>query len=244
LKSVVQVERDREQARAYLDSYVKTYLREEVQQEGLTRNLAAFARFLEAASFSQGSVLNITSVASDCHVNRKVAEDYFRILEDLLLARQIPVFTKRAKRAVVAHPKFYFFDVGVFLTLRPRGPLDSPEEIAGSALETLFLQELSALNDYLGLGYQIYYWRARTKQEVDFVLYGERGLKAFEVKRTSRVRSDDLAAMEMFLKDYPMAEAYLVYGGVRTYQEGKIKILPVGDCIKNLGELLETLGKG
>ena len=31
----------------YLESYVKTYLEQEIRQEGLTRNLAAFSRFLE-----------------------------------------------------------------------------------------------------------------------------------------------------------------------------------------------------
>ncbi|PJC66441.1 ATPase, partial [Candidatus Beckwithbacteria bacterium CG_4_9_14_0_2_um_filter_47_11] len=33
----------------YLESYVQTYLKEEVEQEGLTRNISAFARFLETA---------------------------------------------------------------------------------------------------------------------------------------------------------------------------------------------------
>jgi len=63
----------------YLAGYVRTYLREEVQQEGLTRNLQAFARFLEAASFSQASALNISEVARECNVNRKLAEEYFYI---------------------------------------------------------------------------------------------------------------------------------------------------------------------
>ena len=125
----------------YLESYVRTYLQEEVREEGLTRNLAAFARFLEAASFSQGSPLNITSVARECGVERKVVENYFGIVEDLLIAYRLPVFTRRSRRRMVAHDKFYFFDVGVYRTLRPKGPLDMPEEIEGAALETLFLQE-------------------------------------------------------------------------------------------------------
>ncbi|MEK7287600.1 MAG: AAA family ATPase, partial [Elusimicrobiota bacterium] len=137
---------------AYLKSYVKTYLREEVQQEGLTRNLGAFSRCLEAASFSQACVLNISSVARDCHVERKVVEDYFSILEDLLLAVRIPVFSKKAKRRLITHQKFYFFDAGVFRAVRPRGPLDSPQDIDGPSLETLVLQEIRALNDYLDLG--------------------------------------------------------------------------------------------
>src|SRR5712691_10673060 len=50
----------------YLGSYAATYLREEVQQEGFARNIAAFGRFLEAASFSQGSMLNMAAVAREC----------------------------------------------------------------------------------------------------------------------------------------------------------------------------------
>jgi len=73
---------------------VHTYLDEEVRQEGLTRNMAAFARFMESASFSQGAVLNISEVARECSVERKVVEGYFSILEDLLIAYRVPVFTK------------------------------------------------------------------------------------------------------------------------------------------------------
>jgi len=123
-----------------------------VQQEGLARNLAAFSRFLEAASFSQAA-----AVARDCGVRPKVVEDYFAILEDLLIAVRLPVFTRRAKRRLVAHPKFYFFDAGVFRAIRPRGPLDVAEEVEGPALETLLLQQLRALNDYRGLGYTLHY---------------------------------------------------------------------------------------
>jgi hypothetical protein len=70
------------------------------------------------------------------------------------------------------------------------------------------------------------------------VLYGERGLKAFEIKRSSRLRSGDLNSIEMFLGDYPMAEAYVVYGGERAYREGKIQVLPASDCLRDLNRLL------
>ena len=167
----------------YLRSYVTTYLREEVQQEGFARNLAAFARFLEAASFSQGSVLNMAAVARESAVSPKVAEDYFGILEDLLIAVRLPIFTKRAKRRLVAHPKFYLFDAGVFQTVRPRGPLDAAEEIRGAALETLFLQQLRAVNDYLGLGYALHDWRTATGDECR--------LRAVRPPRARRLRGQD-----------------------------------------------------
>ncbi len=235
---VVQADRDPQAARAYLASYVATYLREEVMQEGLTRNLAAFGRFLEAASFSQASPLNISAVARDCMVERKVIEDYFGILEDLLIGVRLPVFTRRARRRLVSHPKFFFFDAGVFRAVRPRGPLDSVEEVDGAALETLLLEELRALNDYGRADYSLHYWKSTTGLEVDFVLYGEHGLCAFEVKRTQRVRREDLRALETFLEDYPMARATVAYGGNRVDRSGAIRILPFARCLQELPAIL------
>ena len=224
----------------YLESYVRTYLEEEVKEEGLTRNLQAFARFLEAASFSQGSILNISSVARECKVERKVVENYFSILEDLLIGYRIPVFTKRAKRRLVSHPKFYFFDVGVYRTIRPKGPLDFPEEIEGVAFETLFFQELLALNEGLDLGYKIFYWRTSNNMEVDFVMYGEKGIKAFEVKRTAKVSKKMLSGLKSFLRDYPMAKVYFVYGGKYYLREDNIEIFPIEEILKKLHLILSN----
>ena len=224
----------------YLEAYVRTYLEEEIRQEGLTRNLSAFARFLEAASFSQGSVLSISSVARECRVERKVVESYFSILEDLLIGYRIPIFSKRAKRRLAVHPKFYFFDAGIYRVLRPMGPLDAPEEVEGIALETLFLQELITLNDALDLRYKIFYWRTSNGKEVDFILYGSKGLLAFEIKRTSRMTSAMLVGLNSFLADYPMAKAFFVYMGNRRMYEGEIEIVPVSEILKDLKAILAS----
>lgn len=222
----------------YLRDYVDTYLREEVQQEGLVRAIGPFSRFLEAAAFSQGSVLNMASVARDAGVQAKVVEGHFKLLEDLLLAVRLPVFTRRAKRRMVAHPKFYYFDAGVYRTLRPRGPLDSIEEIDGPALETLVLSNLRAVNDAFALGYELFYWRTQDGREVDFVLYGERGLVAIETKRTHRVREDDLAPLLAFREDFPMAKCYFVHLGKDRMHDRGIEILPAGAALGELDVLL------
>lgn len=217
----------------YLESYIMTYIHQEVLQEGLTKNLPAFSRFLEAASFSQGSILNISRVAEECAINRKVAENYFSILDDLLMAYFVPPFTKKAKRKNVKHNKFYYFDVGIYKTLRPRGPLDLTEEIDGAGLETLVLQELKAVNDYEGLGYKIYFWRTVSGTEVDFVLYGEKGIIAIEVKRKSNITNKDLKGLKLFLKDYPQTKAILLYGGKEKLYKNGITILPIKTFFDN-----------
>lgn len=229
-------ERDPER---FLSSYVGTYLKEEVLQEGLTRDLAAFFRFLEVASFSQGQILNLSQIAQEAHVSRKMVGNYFSILEDLLIGYQLPVFTKRAKRHLVSHPKFYLFDPGVYRSIRPMGPLDSPEEIDGPALETLFLNHIKALNEYLNLGYSFYYWRTSSKLEVDFVLYGPKGIFAFEIKRGRSINKSDLTPLKSFGDDYPEAKLYILYGGSATEYHDNITVLPF---IKALTELPILIG--
>lgn len=227
-----------EAPKKYLESYVTTYLSEEVQQEGLTRNISAFARFLETASFSQGSVVNMSEIAREAMIERKVVENYFTVLEDLLIGVRVPPFTKRAKRRLLVHPKFYFFDVGAYRAIRPMGPLDMPEFVEGISFESLFFQELMATNDYLGLGYRLHYFRTIAGVEVDFIAYGARGIRAFEVKRTGKMSRSLFRGLQQFLGDYPSAKGYLIYHGKRRMSEGAIDIWPMEDALKHLPELL------
>lgn len=213
----------------YLTSYVQTYLKEEIQQEGITRNLGAFSRFLQTASFSQGEVLNISQIARESGNKRKQTERYFEILEDLLIAERIPVFSRRAKRKLVQHPKFYFFDVGVYRAIRPRGPLDSVEEIEGVSYESLVFQVLRSTILQRRLNLNLYYWRTSAGNEVDFILYGEDGFYAFEVKRKQKITKKDLSGLRSFQEDYPEAKCFLICGEHTQLEIDKIKILPFRD---------------
>jgi predicted AAA+ superfamily ATPase len=196
-----------------LDAYIALYLKEEVHAESLVRNMGAFSRFLETISFSHGSMLNANNIARECQISRKMVENYISILEDLLLGYKLPVFTKRAQRAPVSHPKFYLFDAGVYNTLRPKGFLDRPDEISGIALEGLVLQHLSAWRDYSNEGCQLYYWRTQGGAEVDFIVYGENRFYAIEVKNASTVHPTDLRSLKTFQSDYPESTPLLLYRG-------------------------------
>jgi predicted AAA+ superfamily ATPase len=217
-----------------LKAYIELYIKEEVLVEGLIRNVGDFSRFLEAISFSHGSLLNVSNVARECEVERKTVHGYIDILKDLLLAFFIPVFTKRARRAVVHHPKFYLFDPGVFRYLRPKGPLDRVEEMEGGALEGLVAQHLRAWLDYSLFSAKLYYWHTKAGSEVDFVIYGEEGFWAIEVKNSKKIHSPDLRAMTSFVDDYPECTPIFLYRGQETYKINNITCLPCTDFLKNL----------
>jgi predicted AAA+ superfamily ATPase len=229
-----------ENPKRFLDSYVRTYLKEEIEQEGLTRQIGSFARFLEVASFSQASLLSVAGIAADSQVHRKVVEDYFSILRDLLLSYELPVFTRRAKRELMTKRKFYFFDVGLYRALRPKGPLDSESEANGPAFETLCLQELLALNHYMDLGYEFFHWRTRRHQEIDLVLYGENGFHAFEFKSGARVREADFETLALFHQDYPQAKLHLIHGGSDRRYYRSVRITPAAEFFADAAAILDN----
>ena len=217
-----------------LKAYATLYLEEEVRFEGWARNVGNFARFLEAVSFSHAAVLNVSNVARECQIERKTVAGYIEVLEDLLLSFRLPVFSRRARRKTSAHPKFFFFDAGVYRSLRPRGPLDRAEEINGCAFEGLVAQHLRAWIAYSGIDCDLFYWRTRAGVEVDFVVYGEGGFWAVEVKNTAVVRSNDLRALKRFGEDYPECEPVFVYRGDRRLLIDGILCVPGDEFLRNI----------
>lgn len=217
-----------------LRSYIGSYIREEVQAEGMVRHLGAFSRFVETISLSHAQVLNLANIARECAIERKTVEGFVSVLEDLLIAYRLPVFSKRAGRATVSHPKFYYFDCGVFRSARPAGPLDRPEETGGAALEGLVAQHLRAWIDCSLRDHKLYFWSTRGGSEVDFVIYGPRSFMAIEVKHGEQVHRNDLRGLNAFHDDYPEAARILVYrGGERLRMDG-VECIPCRDFLLSL----------
>jgi len=217
-----------------LKSYISLYLQEEVQTEGLVRNIGSFSRFLEAMTFSHASLLNTSEIARECQVGRKTVEGFVQILEDLLLGFRLNVFTRKAKRHLVQHPKFYYMDAGVFRTLRPKGPLDTPQEISGASLEGLVAQQLRAWIAYGQEDRKLFFWRTKSGVEVDFILYGQNTFLAIEVKSSRHVSSKDVRPLKAFLEDYPQARACLLYGGRDRLSLEGIPCVPCAEFLLRL----------
>lgn len=70
------------------------------------------------------------------------------------------------------------------------------------------------------------------------MLYGERGLLAFEAKRASRLRGEDYAGLLAFRADYPMARCTLAYGGSKRYVHEGIEVVLLDQVLAELPERL------
>ena len=217
-----------------LRSFSSFYLDQEVRAEGFVRDIGAFSRFLEVMSFSHAAELNVAAVARETAVRASTVSGYVEILEDLLLGFRLPVFRRRARRRIASHPKFYYFDCGVFRTLRPMGSLDRPTEIRGTTLEGLVAQHLRAWCDYRNRGDRLFTWRTRSGAETDFVVYGPNGFWGIEVKHATNVRPEDLRGLRSFGDEYPEAGRLLLYRGPRRLLTAGVLCLPVADFLRRL----------
>lgn len=227
-----------------LRNYLHLYLKEEIQAESLVRQIGDFSRFLEVASFSHGSVWTSTDIGRESHVKRATVDNYLQILEDLYLAFTLPVFSRRAKRRLIAHHKFYFFDAGVYRILRPQGILDSSQEVEGTALEGLVAQHLRSWTQAQQEPHSLSFWRTQTGLEVDFVIYGPRGFWAVEVKRSSHLGPDDVRSMAAFKEEYPEAYCFFVTTGKHYEEYRGFPVIPVEDFLLSISPEKRLLEKG
>jgi predicted AAA+ superfamily ATPase len=215
----------REDYQKSLRGYVQDYLKEEVFAEGLTRNIPAFARFLDAVGYSHGEMTNFSNIARDCGVDAKTVKEYYQILSDTLLGRMVEPFRKRRSRQIITKaPKFYLFDVGVAGAIINRMIPEERGEVFGRAFEHFLFTEIVAHSSYSGSNYGIQYWRTKSGLEVDFVL-GE-GEVAIEVKGQTQVDSRELRSLAAFAEEHRPKAALIVSLEREERIVGRIQVLP------------------
>jgi predicted AAA+ superfamily ATPase len=218
-----------------LDAYVETYLKEEIQQEALVRNLDSFFRFLQVAALFSGQILNISGVARDVGVSRSTVQGYFDILVDTLVGWYLPAFRLRAKVKEIAHPKFYFFDVGVQRAVGGEHRNKASAAELGHLFEAYVLNEIRMLTAYRGIGAELSYWRTEAGTEVDLIWHRGTARIGFEIKHKETWTPRDSAGLETLLDERKVARAFGIYKGSHRLKQGRVTIFPVFDALAAIG---------
>jgi uncharacterized protein len=195
-----------EDFREELSAYTALYLKEEIQNEALTRKIAHFSEFLDLIALSNGEEISYQSIASDCGVSANSIKNYIQILEDTLVAFQLKAFTNTRKRKAISRAKLYLFDIGVTNSLARRGTIMAGSELFGKAFEHFILLEVRAFLSYARKTEKMHYWRSTSQFEVDLIL-GTR--IAIEIKSATSIHSKHLKGIRA-LKEEGMIQAYTV----------------------------------
>lgn len=217
-----------------LRAYVHTYLRQEIQQEALVRDLGSFHRFLRIAALMHGQVVNQASISRDAAVARTTVQRFFETLVDTLVGHLVPAWQAKAKVREFGKPKFYFFDPGVVRAIRD--VVDEPlaDSESGALLEGYILHELRAAIAYQGLGGEIFYWSTPGSKEIDFVWVKGSRRVGVEVKNSRTWRASYANTLNEFLAAGRVTRGFVVYRGSERYKSGRVEGLPVEEFLSVL----------
>jgi len=195
----------------YLRSYISTYLKEEISEEQIVRNLEPFGRFLHVAAQSSGKVINYSAISKDVGVSDQTVKTYFQILEDTLLGHFLPAFHESVRKSQGKSPKFYLFDPGVLRALQRRvdQPLNDQNYGYGDLFEHFVIQEIRRRAEYSGKDYGFYFLRTDRGEELDLIIDRPGRARAIvEIKSSRSIREDDIEPTQRLGREIKDAELW------------------------------------
>jgi predicted AAA+ superfamily ATPase len=236
-------EKDSELCNEYLASYVQTYLKEEVFQEGLTRNLAQFSHFIELAGQYHGQILNFENIGREIGTSGDTIKAWFQILEDTLVGTLLPAYRLNIAKNETRHSRFYFFDPGVARASEGLIDIKESPERKGFYFEGLLLNELRAYAEVNQKKWNFYYYNTPSTGDVDFIIELRRkGISkpaefiTLEVK-LSKKWDPKFEKMSLLLKEkHPKSVKRMlaIYLGDKRLTRNGIEIFPLSQFVKEL----------
>ena len=211
-----------------LTAYAQTYLKEEILDEAIVRDIGAFSRFLDMAADQSEKIVNFSTIARETGVSGKTVKGYYQILEDTLIAIKLEPYLKSARKRLTMHPKYYLFDIGVVNAINGRTSVSSVRgsTIYGMLFEHFVILETYRLIHYAEKSYRIFHWRSSHGAEVDMIVEASDGLWAIEIKSSQIVKSGVLKGLRSFMEDHLNAKSLCVSTCDTPYMAGDIPVIP------------------
>ncbi len=224
----LKINRPDEIGKYYLD-YIQTYIERDVRLIKNISNLSLFKKFLVLLAARTGQILNISSLAEDCGINFKTAQEWISVLEASYIIFLLPPYYKNYKKRVIKSPKIYFYDIGILCALLN---IDNPKQLSyhflrGNIFETFVVSEFVKRKYNEGKNLNFYFWRDKSQTEVDLLLEEAGKLTAIEIKSAETIKSDFIKSLDKFSKiaKKDLLKKEIIYGGDEIQKRENLKII-------------------
>ncbi|MBU4484378.1 AAA family ATPase [bacterium] len=217
-----------------LKAYVNNYIKEEIIDEALTRNVPSFAKFLNIVALTHGQLLNYSNVGREAGVSPNTVREYYQILKDTLMGFELAPWKKKKTRKLIETAKFYLNDVGIANYLNPEiKEVVEGTDIYGNAFEHFMIQEVRAYLAYRQKDYSLSFWRTTSGLEVDLII-GNFDV-TIEFKSTQKIRLEHFKGTRA-LKEENKAGRSLIVSRDKAFRktEDSIELLHWEEFCKKL----------
>jgi len=211
----------------YYPSYLMTYLERDVRQIKNVTDLSAFQRFIRLCAGRCGSLLSLSSIATDCGVSHNTIRAWLSVLEASFIVFLLQPYHVNFNKRLVKSPKLYFHDTGLACSLLG---IKSTDELANHALrgqlfENLIISEFQKQHLHRGLQPDCWFWRDKTGHEVDCIFPRKNRLLPVEIKSGMTVSDDYFKGIRYFNTLSGETGGYVVYGGNESQYRSETTVL-------------------
>ena len=217
---------DEETSFLWRDTFVETFLFQDIPQLGIAVPAEALRRFWTMVAHYHGQVWNAAEFARAIGAGQAAARRYLDILVAARMVRVLPPRFENLKKRQVRAPKMYVRDTGILHTLLDLGTEDAlhGHPKVGASFEGFGIEQVlscSARRD-------AYFWATHAGAELDLLVSVGGRRFGFEFKYSDAPGTTK--SMRVAMRDLRLSHLWVIYPGDETYAlDERITVLPVRD---------------
>ncbi len=221
------VNRDSTRRRAaWMKHYIDALIKRDVRDIASIDKIDQLPRLLKLLAEMAGQLCNYSQLGGQVGLDSKTAQKYLGLFEQMYLLRRVEPWSVNRLNRIVKTPKMQFIDAGLLASLT-----DMTEAAArqnrpafGHVLESYVYGELLKLASWAEDDYDIFTYRDKDQNEVDFVIENGAGrIAGVEVKAAATVQASDLRGLRRLalLAGERFTAGIILYDGEQTLPVGQ-----------------------
>jgi uncharacterized protein len=159
-------------AKKYLDDYISSFIEKDIVLSAGIQKRSEFLKCIRLLAGRVGELLNLNDLAVSVGVDSKTIKDWISVLEKMQIVALVYPYSTNLSKKLIKTPKLYFLDTGLACRLQGWTAavpiMTSPQQ--GHLFENLVFSELVKFKQNHLVDLDIFFWRSRDGEEVDFLL--------------------------------------------------------------------------
>lgn len=185
-----------------LRELVSDYLYKDVFALKDVRKPDALEKLIKALAFQVGNQVSYRELSNMIQIDKETVEKYIYLLEEANIIFRLPSFSRNLRNELKRARKIYFIDNGIRnAVINQFNPLNLRND-TGALWENFMIAERMKHIEYNRLYRNVYFWRTRQQQEIDYLEEYDGQLFAYEFKWKPTTRKKPHLT---FSKTYPEA---------------------------------------
>lgn len=217
----------------YLNDYIRTYVEKDIALSVGIQKIAEFHTVLRLLASRTGQEIRYTEISNDSGVSSVTVKEWTSLLERADLIYLLKPYHTNLNSRLIKTPKLYFLDTGLAVRLQgwsEATPLMSSPQI-GALFETLVLAEIVKFIRNYQKDWELFFWRTKEKEEIDFILKTHDNIHVFESKLSMQAIPNMISYPSTFKKQFSPQNPLIVvtYGGKKLKLSAQCATMPISE---------------